>query len=204
MYLNRRRRANNSETTTEPYDIAMSLVGGDTASTSTTLSNVNWIWLKRLKLDKSTLLNVCKEIFQRLWDVSREMPEVHFTLINKFGRRRRLDSRKDTSVERGKENMPPPTPIMSSSLVIGKTEGCAMATVGSGFHGSIASPLPFHQTHYQSDISDGNAIPFGIPFIPFIRLTSASRNATPTIAGCVNHMSLELCLFAPFLTYPIP
>uniref|UniRef100_A0A5K3FTP1 Uncharacterized protein n=1 Tax=Mesocestoides corti TaxID=53468 RepID=A0A5K3FTP1_MESCO len=100
--------------------------------------------------------------------------------------------------------MPPPTPIMSSSVLIGKTEGCAMATVGSGFHGSIASPLPLHQTHHQSDISDANAIPFGIPFIPTLQLTSASRNATPTIDSCAHPTNLELCLLAPFLTCPIP
>uniref|UniRef100_A0A5K3FNR1 Secreted protein n=1 Tax=Mesocestoides corti TaxID=53468 RepID=A0A5K3FNR1_MESCO len=40
--------------------------------------------------------------------------------------------------------------------------------------------------------------------VPSIRLTSASRNATPTIAGCGSPMSLELCLFSPFVTCPIP
>uniref|UniRef100_A0A5K3G2H7 Ovule protein n=1 Tax=Mesocestoides corti TaxID=53468 RepID=A0A5K3G2H7_MESCO len=100
--------------------------------------------------------------------------------------------------------MPPPTPIMSSSVLIGKTEGYAMATPEIGFHGSIASPLPLHQTHYQSNISDGDTISFGILFIPILHFHSLSRNATPTIAGCVNHMSLELCLFTPFPHLPHP
>ncbi|VDD84184.1 unnamed protein product [Mesocestoides corti] len=82
---------------------------------------------------------------------------------------------------------------MSSSVLIGKTEGCAMATVGSGFHGSIASPLPLHQTHHQSDISDANAIPFGIPFIPTLHFHNLETRCPPTfqqseeMAECLIH-----------------
>ncbi|VDD77680.1 unnamed protein product [Mesocestoides corti] len=41
-------------------------------------------------------------------------------------------------------------------------------------------PTPTPSTHYQSNISDGNAVPFGIPFIPILHFHNPETRCPPT------------------------
>ncbi|VDD76340.1 unnamed protein product [Mesocestoides corti] len=134
--LERRRRAGISKKKIELHDIAMSLVGGDPR--------------KQSRLDTSSQLTDCIQVLQSLLYVIREMPEVQARLRTAYGRLFCL--RMDPSVDKDKENMPPPTPIQPSSVLTGKTLKIENDSPESGYHGSFASCLQ-QQSHNQANFS---------------------------------------------------